>query len=77
MACASVHRRELILGGPTNGTNPVSGQIFKRGVGGYVGLGVAFGRVINIAAYLTLIFFHKFLLRKSGWPGSPNLEEMK
>ncbi len=60
---ASIRRGKLILGGSTNGADPVIGQVFKRSVGGYVIIGVALGRIIDITADLALIFLHVFLLK--------------
>jgi hypothetical protein len=58
----SIYRGKLILGGSANGADPVSGQAFKRSIGGNLGVRITFGRIINVTTNLALIFLHNFLL---------------
>lgn len=41
-------------------TTPIGGEIFKGGAWGYAAVGVAGGRVINVAAHFANILFHAF-----------------
>jgi len=60
-AGASVRRAELVLGGSANGTDPAVREVFEGSVRGNITFRIALRRIVNIAADLTLIFFHNVL----------------
>jgi hypothetical protein len=60
---ASIYRGKLVFGSSANRADPVSGQVFKRSIRGNLVVRVAFGRIINVAANLALIFLHDVLLK--------------
>jgi hypothetical protein len=57
-----IYRDKLLLAGSANGADPIRRQFLERGVGGDIIVRVSFGRIIDIAANLTLVFLHGFLL---------------
>jgi hypothetical protein len=59
-----IHRCELILSGPADGTHPIGRQFLKGGVGRDIAVRVTCRGIINISTHLALIFLHDFLLGK-------------
>jgi hypothetical protein len=51
-----------IFGGAAHRTDPTVGKLIERGIGGYIPIGIALCRIIDIATDLTFPFFHLHLL---------------
>ena len=53
-----VHFREFGLLGPAERADPVFGQAIESGSGSYAVIFIAFGRVVDVATYVTYVFLH-------------------